>query len=223
MQSMIDRRTLLLGLTASFAGCGEAPATSGETRGKPPEPAAAPPPLAASATAQKLIAAARTQLGVTLRYDPAYTTLTFPNGDVPREKGVCTDVVIRAYRDALGIDLQTLVNADMRRAFAAYPRKWGLARPDRSIDHRRVPNLARFLARQGAELPVPADGKGWQPGDIFTSAPSNGAGGTATHIGLVTDRPGARAPLILHNIGAGAREEDALLDWPITGRFRWKV
>lgn len=137
---------------------------------------------------------------------------------MPREKGVCTDVVIRAYRDAFGIDLQALVNADMRRAFAAYPKKWGLARPDPSIDHRRVPNLARFLARMGAELPVPADGKGWQPGDIFTSAP-----GTATHIGLVSDLPGAHAPMILHNIGAGAREEDALLDWPITGRFRWKV
>jgi uncharacterized protein len=216
--TMIDRRTLILGLTASLAACGEAPATSREVREKPPEPPRAPTPLAASATARKLIVAARTQLGVTLRYDPAYTALAFPNGDVPREKGVCTDVVIRAYRDALGIDLQALVNADMRRAFAAYPRKWGLSRPDPSIDHRRVPNLALFLARQGAELPIPADGKGWQPGDIFTSAP-----GGATHIGLVTDLPGAHAPLILHNIGAGAREEDALLDWPITGRFRWRV
>jgi uncharacterized protein len=214
---MIDRRTLLFGMTAGLAGCQGAQPASGKTG----EPGA--PHLAASAAAGKLLAAARTQLSVTRHYDSAYTTLAFPNGDVPREKGVCTDVVIRAYRDAFGIDLQALVNADMRKAFAAYPRKWGLTRPDPSIDHRRVPNLAVFLARAGALLPVPADGKGWQPGDIFTSTPSNGMGGTGTHIGLVSDLPGARAPMILHNIGWGAREEDALLDWPITGRFRWRL
>ncbi|MDF2386096.1 DUF1287 domain-containing protein [Nostoc ellipsosporum NOK] len=211
---MIDRRTLLFGMTAGLAGCHGAPQASGTVD---------QPHLPASTPAAKLIAAARTQVGVTRRYDSAYTSLPFPGGDVPREKGVCTDVVIRAYRDAFGIDLQALVNADMKRAFAAYPRKWGLSRPDPSIDHRRVPNLAVFLARAGARLPIPADGKGWQPGDIFTSAPANGIGGTGTHIGLVSDLPGARAPMILHNIGRGAREEDALLDWPITGRFRWKV
>lgn len=197
-------------MTAGLAGCHGATQASG----KPGRPH-----LPASERAQKLIAAARGQVGVTRHYDSAYTKLAFPDGDVPREKGVCTDVVIRAYRDAFGIDLQALVNADMRRAFAAYPRKWGLTRPDPSIDHRRVPNLARFLARAGAQLTIPPDGKGWQPGDIFISLVS----GTGTHIGLVSDLPGARAPMILHNIGAGAREEDALLDWPITGRFRWKV
>jgi uncharacterized protein YijF (DUF1287 family) len=211
---MIDRRTLLLGMTAGLAGCG-GPAQAPNRPGQPR--------LAETDAARKLLAAARGQVGVTRHYDSAYTTLAFPNGDVSRAKGVCTDVVIRAYRDAFGIDLQALVNADMIRAFTAYPRKWGLTRPDPSIDHRRVPNLARFLARQGAQLPIPSDGKGWQPGDIFTSAPSNGIGGTGTHIGLVSDVPGARAPMILHNIGGGAREEDALLDWPITGRFRWKV
>lgn len=205
---MIDRRTLLAAIATGLAGCGEARA-----------PAAAPKPHPEATTrAGKLIAAARTQIGVTLAYDPAYTALPFPGGDVPREKGVCTDVVIRAYRDAFGIDLQALVNADMRAHFAAYPRKWGLSRPDRSIDHRRVPNLARFLSRQGAELPIPPGGKGWQPGDIFTSL----IGNKFTHIGLVSDRPGRRAPMIVHNIGSGAREEDVLLDWTITGRFRWK-
>ena len=208
-EMMIDRRTLMLGMAAGLAGCGAARAPA----------AAANPRLRSSDPAGKLLAAARTQVGVTLHYDPAYTGLAFPGGDVPRVKGVCTDVLIRAYRDAFGIDLQALVNADMRKAFGAYPKKWGLRRPDRNIDHRRVPNLARFLARMGAELPVPADGKGWQPGDIFTSI----VGGSAPHIGLVSDAPGARGPLILHNIGRGAREEDALLDWPITGRFRWKV
>jgi uncharacterized protein YijF (DUF1287 family) len=201
----LDRRSLLIGAGAALAGC-SAPARSAA-------------PLQASPRAAKLIAAARKQVGVTLHYDSAYTRLAFPNGDVPREKGVCTDVVIRAYRDALALDLQALVNADMRAAFAAYPRKWGLTAPDRSIDHRRVPNLRVWLARHHAALPVPPNGSGWQPGDIFTSL----VAGTGTHIGLVSDRMGARAPLIIHNIGSGAREEDALLDWPITGRYRWAL
>jgi uncharacterized protein YijF (DUF1287 family) len=138
---------------------------------------------------------------------------------VPREKGVCTDVVIRAYRDAFALDLQALVNADMRAAFSAYPKKWGLRAPDRNIDHRRVPNLRVWLARQHASLPIPSDPRGWQPGDIFTSIVS----GTGTHIGLVSDQRGANGLQIIHNIGGGAREEDALLDWPITGRYRWRL
>ncbi|HEX5182550.1 MAG TPA: DUF1287 domain-containing protein [Allosphingosinicella sp.] len=203
--TMLDRRSLLLGAGASvaLAGC----------------TAAAQPRARATGRAGRLIAAARRQIGVTIRYDNAYTKLAFPNGDVPRAKGVCTDVVIRAYRDAFGIDLQALVNADMRAAFAAYPHKWGLAHPDPNIDHRRVPNLRTWLARKGAALPIPRDGSGWRPGDIFTSLVDN----RGTHIGLVSDRIGARAPLIIHNIGLGAREEDALLDWPITGRYRWSV
>ena len=201
--TLFDRRTLLLGLGA-LAGCRAA--------------TSAPVPESTTRAGQ-LIAAARRQVGVTLHYDPAYTALPFPNGDVPRVKGVCTDVVIRAYRDAFGLDLQALVNADMRAAFAAYPKTWGLGAPDRNIDHRRVPNLRTWLARQRAALPIPAAGGGWRPGDIFTSLVS----GTGTHIGIVSDRPGRASPLIIHNIGGGAHEEDALLDWPITGRYRWKL
>jgi uncharacterized protein YijF (DUF1287 family) len=202
----IDRRRLLLGAAAGLAlpGCGRS------------KSAQAP---AATGKAARLIAAARAQIGTTVRYDPAYTVLSFPGGDVPRERGTCTDVVIRAYRDAFGLDLQALVNADMRGAFGAYPRNWGLKAPDRNIDHRRVPNLRTWLARRGAALPIPADPRGWRPGDIFTSL----VGGRGTHIGLVSDRPGARGPMIVHNIGAGAREEDALTDWPITGRYRWAL
>lgn len=210
----MDRRTLIAGIAASLGGCGAAPAPA-----YPARQSGGRSPRDATARAAKLIAAARAQIGVTTRYDPAYTALAFPNGDVPRGKGVCTDVVIRAYRDAFGVDLQALINADMRKDFAAYPHNWGLARPDRSIDHRRVPNPAKFLTRHGARLPVPADGSGWQPGDIFTSLVAS----TGTHIGIVSDSAGAKAPLILHNIGAGAREEDALLDWPVTGRYRWQV
>jgi len=201
---VLDRRTVLLGAGASLAlsGCGRV--RSGE----------AP---AATGKAARLIAAARAQIGVTVRYDAAYTVLPFPGGDVPRERGACTDVIVRAYRDAFGIDLQALVNADMRAAFGAYPRTWGLSAPDRNIDHRRVPNLRTFLSRHGAALPIPGDASGWRPGDIFTSL----VAGTGPHIGLVSDRRGRDGLLVIHNIGAGAREEDGLAAWPITSRYRW--
>ncbi|MBA3941489.1 MAG: DUF1287 domain-containing protein [Sphingopyxis sp.] len=174
----------------------------------------------AATDAQRLIAAARGQVGVTLRYDPAYTVLAFPNGDVDRAKGVCTDVVIRAFRDALSLDLQGLVNADMRANFGAYPKNWGLGRPDRNIDHRRVPNLATFWRRQGAARPVTNDPADWRPGDIFTQM----VGGRLPHTGIVSDRKNTTGiPLVIHNIGGGTREEDALFDHVLTGHFRWKV
>ena len=165
-----------------------------------------------------LVSAARRQVGVTLAYDPAYTRLAFPGGDVARSKGVCTDVVIRAYRDGLNVDLQALVNADMKRAFAAYPTRWGLKSTDRNIDHRRVPNLQTFLARQGAKLPVTSTYADWRPGDIFTSL----VGGTLPHIGIVSDLESRQgALLVIHNIGRGTREEAALFDHPLTGHYRW--
>ena len=174
----------------------------------------------AATNAQRLVAAARRQVGVTLSYDPAYSILRFPNGDVDRAKGVCTDVVIRAFRDALGLDLQALVNADMRANFGAYPKNWKLGRPDRNIDHRRVPNLATFWRRQGAALPVTDDPADWRPGDIFTQI----VGGRMPHTGIVSDRKDTTGvPLVLHNIGGGTREEDALFDHKLTGHFRWKV
>jgi len=198
MSSILDRRAMLLGLGA-FAAV--------------PIPAQRP-----AHTAPTLIAAARAQIGITVEYDPAYTSLAFPNGDVPRTRGVCTDVLIRAYRDAFGVDLQALVNADMRMAFPAYPRRWGLRGPDRNIDHRRVPNLQTFLARKGARLPLPGAPGGWRPGDIFTCL----IGGTLPHIGLVSDRRARGGNwAVIHNIGAGAREEDALFTHRLTGRYRF--
>ena len=169
--------------------------------------------------AARLIEAARKQIGVTLHYDPAYSGLAFPNGDVPRSRGVCTDVVIRAYRDAFGIDLQSLVNADMKANFASYPNIWGLRRADRNIDHRRVPNLQVFLKRQGAVLPLSDEPQDWQPGDIFTSM----VGGRLPHIGIVSNRTSGRNPLIIHNIGSGTREENLLFAHKLTGHFRWKL
>lgn len=169
-------------------------------------------------TANALIAAARRQIGVTTLYDAGYTALAFPNGDVPRERGVCTDVLVRAYRDAFGVDLQALVNADMRSAFAAYPRNWGLKRPDRSIDHRRVPNLQTFFRRHGAAQDAPASVADWRPGDLFTSLIDR----RLPHTGVVSDRRGRSGRLlVIHNIGAGTREEDALADHPWTGRYRF--
>jgi uncharacterized protein len=172
----------------------------------------------APSRASRLIAAARAQVGVTTLYDPAYVVLAFPGGDVPRGRGVCTDVIIRAYRDGLGVDLQALVNADMRAAFGAYPRTWGLRTTDRNIDHRRVPNLQTFLARKGARLPASTTAQDWQAGDLVTSL----VGATLPHIGIVSDRltPSGR-PLVIHNIGRGTQEEDVLFAHRITGRFRW--
>lgn len=207
----IDRRSLLLGAGASLvlAGCGR------EAERAQQQVVAQPPP--APGKAGRLIAAARAQIGVTTSWNGGYARLAFPGGDVPRSTGSCTEVIIRAYRDALGEDLQALVNADMRQAFAAYPRNWGMTRPDPNIDHRRVPNLKTWFTRHGGSLPVLRDASGWQPGDVFTSLIEN----RSTHIGLVSDRRGPRGWLIIHNIGLGTREEDALTDWPITGRYRW--
>ena len=165
-----------------------------------------------------LIAAARKQVGVTLGYDPSYVRIAFPGGDVPRASGVCTDVLIRAYRDAFDVDLQDLVHTDMRVAFPAYPQIWGLKRPDTHIDHRRVPNLQVFFKRRKEELRLPARDDGWQPGDIFTSM----IDGKLPHIGIVSDRRSRSGRwAVIHNIGQGAREEDALLLHPLTGRYRF--
>jgi uncharacterized protein len=166
---------------------------------------------------RRLVAAAEAQIGVTVTYDPAYVRLAYPNGDVPRDRGVCTDVVIRAYRDAFGIDLQRLVHEDMRANFSRYPRNWGLSRPDRNIDHRRVPNLQAFFRRHGRALPAesPAD---FVEGDLVTQV----LPGNLPHIAVVTGQTGAGgAPLVVHNIGGGTRLEDRLLDFPVTGRYRF--
>jgi uncharacterized protein YijF (DUF1287 family) len=169
--------------------------------------------------ALKLVRAAEAQIGVTTIYDPAYVRLEFPGGDVPRERGVCTDVVVRAYRDALGIDLQQLVHEDMRRNFSAYPGNWGLAGPDSNIDHRRVPNLRMFFRRKGAELGPWSGARDFQPGDLVSQL----LPGNLPHIAIVSDVMSAdgTAPLVIHNIGAGAQRENTLYSFEITGRYRF--
>jgi uncharacterized protein YijF (DUF1287 family) len=174
-------------------------------------------PALAGSEPSRLTEAARDQVGVTVTYDPAYASLDFPGGDIPRERGVCTDVVIRALRDGWGIDLQLAVNRDMKADFSAYPALWGLTTTDRNIDHRRVPNLQTLFARIGAELPLDDGPTPYLPGDIVTwTLPGN-----LDHIGIVSDRlTRDGTPLVLHNIGSGAREEDILFAYPMTGHYR---
>jgi uncharacterized protein YijF (DUF1287 family) len=165
-----------------------------------------------------LVSQARQQVGVTLSYDPAYRRLAFPGGDVPADRGVCTDVLVRAYR-LLNVDLQELVHRDMKSSWSAYPKLWGLTRPDPNIDHRRVPNLATFFERHGSQLPIPARPEGYQAGDIVTWRLPSGV----PHVGFVSDKASpSGVPLVIHNIGSGTREEDVLLAYTVTGRFRYE-
>lgn len=169
--------------------------------------------------ADKLVKAAESQIGVTLTYDAAYRKIAYPGGDVPREIGVCTDVVVRAYRDGLGIDLQKLVHEDMRKAFSAYPKLWGLASPDRNIDHRRVPNLRTYFQRRGAAVAVSTSGADYKPGDIVSQILPDGR----PHIGIVSGwvNDTGMAPLLIHNIGRGTLAEDILFALQITGHYRF--
>ena len=152
-------------------------------------------------------------------YDGSYYKIAYPNGDVPENKGVCTDVVIRSYR-TLGYDLQKSVHEDMKTHFAAYPsqRLWGLTATDTNIDHRRVPNLQVFFRRNGIELPVTHNPADYKPGDLVTwRLPGN-----LPHIGIVSTKRNGANPLIVHNIGAGPQIQDMLFKYPITGHYRYK-
>jgi len=219
----MNRRNFLLrpglyagfGLTAASVLSGARPIRSALAETLRETPWKTPRPWAA-----KLIAAAESQIGVTLIYDPAYAGLAFPNGDVPRERGVCTDVIVRAYRDAFGFDLQQAVNADMKAHFSRYPKIWGLKGPDRNIDHRRVPNLQTFFERRDAALPVSTRAGDYVPGDIVSQM----LPGNLPHIAIVTHRRSAdgERPMLVHNIGGGTRLEDRLFEFKITGRYRFR-
>ena len=169
-------------------------------------------------TLRKVLESAQAQVGVTVTYDPAYVDLKYPGGDVPADRGVCTDVVIRAFR-AVGMDLQRLVHEDMKAHFPAYPHLWGLSRTDLNIDHRRVPNLMTFFTRRGKSLPITASAVDYQPGDVVTwMLPGN-----LPHVGLVVTETAPDDParhLVIHNIGAGARMEDVLFGFKQTGHYR---
>lgn len=158
------------------------------------------------------------QVGKTTSYDPSYQKLDYPNGDVPIETGVCSDVIVRAFRKA-GIDLQKDVHEDMKANFSAYPTRWGLKSPDSNIDHRRVPNLQTYFTRKRKSESITDKSDDFHPGDIVTWD----LGGGVDHVGIVTNvwyKPTQRY-LIVHNIGGGTRMEDGLFAWKITGHYRY--
>lgn len=157
--------------------------------------------------------------GTEVQYDPTYFVIPYPNGDVPANKGVCTDVVIRAYRK-LGIDLQKEVHEDMKANFSLYPKNWGLKKTDTNIDHRRVPNLMTYFSRFGSVLKKSTDAKDYRPGDIVTWNLGGGIG----HIGIVVNKKSedGQRYLIVHNIGRGQEISDCLFEFVITGHYRFK-
>lgn len=158
------------------------------------------------------------QTAQTTVYDPSYVKLAYPGGDLPIERGVCADVIVRAFRKG-GVDLQKEVHEDMARDFAAYPQRWGLKAPDTNIDHRRVPNLMTFFKRRGKLRPITESAKDYEPGDVVAWD----LGGGLTHIGIVVNRRAGDGEryLVVHNIGAGARLEDVLFNWRQIGHYRY--
>ncbi len=172
----------------------------------------------AETPAQQLVAAALERTHQSVQYDGRYMAIEYPNGDVPENIGVCTDLVIRGYRK-LGIDLQQKVHEDMKQDFASYPNYWGLKRPDPNIDHRRVPNLQTFFKKNGKTLPVSQDAVDYSPGDLVTwMLPGN-----LPHIGVLVDERSADGQRwkVVHNIGRGPKLEDMLFAYPITGHYRY--
>ena len=168
---------------------------------------------------QQLADSALTLTHGQVTYDPRYYAIDYPNGDVPKNKGVCTDVLIRAYRK-LGIDLQKEVHLDMKANFDLYPDHWGLKTTDKNIDHRRVPNLMTFFERHGEVRPITDLATDYTPGDIVCW----NLGGGVTHIGIVVNKKSrdGKRPLIIHNIGAGQVAQDCLFDYKIIGHYRFK-
>lgn len=168
---------------------------------------------------QKLADAAITLTKDKVVYNGAYVSIPYPNGDVPKTQGVCTDVIIRAYRK-LGIDLQKEVHIDMKSNFSTYPKIWGLKKTDTNIDHRRVPNLETFFTRKGQKLSISKNASDYKTGEMVTWM----IGGKMPHIGIVTHLKSldGKRPLIVHNVGGGQVLEDCLFNYEIVGHFKFK-
>lgn len=213
---------LLIGVVPMFdLGCTQASLVRSTVTSPPvavPSPTIKPLPATASPLLKQYLEGAIEQSKVTTGYDPAWAKINYPNGDVPLETGVCSDVVVRAFRKA-GIDLQKEVHEDMKRAWAEYPKRWGARGTDTNIDHRRVLNLMTYLSRQRKSLPVTTDRAEYSPGDVVAWELTDGI----EHIGIVTNLSSETTNnyLIVHNIGAGARIEDVLMSWKIIGHYRY--
>ena len=168
--------------------------------------------------APAIVKSARAQIGKTLIYDSKYVGLSYPNGDIPLIRGVCTDVVIRAMRDGMKIDLQKEVHEDMKKAFSTYPKIWGAKSTDKNIDHRRVPNLKNYFKRKGYSLAVTKNPKDYKAGDIVTCKIKG-----RPHIMIVSSRQTHDGiPFIIHNIGWGTRENNDLFTYDLDGHYRIK-
>lgn len=170
---------------------------------------------------EKLSRAAISIIDPSIHYDPSYFKIEYPNGDVPKNKGVCTDVIIRSYRK-LGVDLQKEVHEDMLQNFTAYPnlKKWGMTKTDTNIDHRRVPNLEIFFERKGIKLPVTKNPNDYKTGEIVTWMIND----KLPHIGIVTHKKShdGKRNLIFHNVGNGQVLEDCLFAYKIVGHFKYE-
>lgn len=201
---------------AVLAACAQAPEQGKGSATRTTETAKpGPTDPAADTPGARIEREARRQIGVTVRYNPAYRRIAYPGGDVPVAEGVCTDVVIRALRP-LGLDLQHAIHEDMAAHFAAYPQRWQARAPDASIDHRRVPNVQRWFERNAASVPITDHAGDYRAGDVVTWQLPDGR----DHIGVVTSRWNYGQPSVIHNIGRGAREEYVLFAWPVTGHYR---
>ena len=210
--------TVIVCLLFSLAGC-RAPSHRGSGKGALPDhPVFKSLPPNASPQLKQLIDGAVSQAGVTNGYDPSYVNIQYPMGDVPIDTGVCSDVLVRAFRKA-GVDLQKELHEDMTRAWNEYPKRWGLNGPDSNIDHRRVLNLMKYFERAGKSVPITDEPDDYLPGDVVAWD----LGGGTYHIGMVTNMLSEtqRECLIVHNIGAGTRVEDVLLNWTIKGHYRF--
>jgi uncharacterized protein len=219
LKAQSTKLVLICVIGGLFSGCKREMAPPSQTaRVVPERPVYKPLAANVSPLVKKFIDAAVAQAGVTTGYDPTYVRLDYPGGDVPKETGVCSDVIVRAFR-VVGIDLQKEIHEDMTRAFAEYPKRWGLTRPDSNIDHRRVPNLMTYFTRKQKTASSTSNPDDYHPGDLVTWD----LGGGVDHIGVVTDMlsPDGSRCLIAHNIGAGTRVEDVLFNWKITGHYRY--
>lgn len=182
------------------------------TPGLPPALRPVPP-----AHVAKLLGSLPEQVEITRSYDPSYVKIPYPGGDVKRNTGVCADVIVRAFRNQ-GVDLQKEVHEDMAKNFSAYPKKWGLKRPDTNIDHRRVYNLMKFFERRGKSLPITQNPDDYLPGDVVAWDLGKGQG----HIGIVTEfKNPDGTPVTAHNVGYGTNFENALFFWPVIGHYRY--
>ena len=211
-------RLILLLCALAASGCQRQTRVVNRKPPVPPNATIEPLPTNAPPQLKQMLDGAIAQAGVTTSYDPSYVKLDYPGGDVPEEAGVCSDVVVRAFRKA-GIDLQKEIHEDMTVARSDYPTKWGAISPDSNIDHRRVLNLMAYFRRQGKSLTVTYHPTDYLPGDIVAWDLTSGI----DHIGIVTNMlsdSGDRY-LIVHNIGAGTRVEDVLFEWTIKGHYRF--